>query len=343
MQKIDEASPRPIVNVSMTARFLHVANGTSTTDTISAAAIPGMRSIWADPLYEGPVPGGLSDGELLDVRARYLAGPDQGDVEPVSDLRRWRQAIEVHESYDELVLWFEHDLFDQLNLIQLLSWIRTRVPAGKVVSLVCVGSFPGHPRFKGLGELTPGELSSLFETRRPLSDAQYALAERAWTAFRKPGPEALEALRRSDTSALPYFAAALERFLQEYPSTIDGLSRSERRLLRLAAPGPIRVEDAFPRMHDGEDAYYITDCSLAALVATLSRTSPPLLTFTGDPNADDRVLHGSVSLTEAGREVLAGRRDRVACGVDRWLGGVHLQSGGVIWRWDEDHRRLTQL
>ena len=29
-----------------------------------------------------------------------------------------------HESYDELILWFEHDLFDQLNLIQLLTWIR---------------------------------------------------------------------------------------------------------------------------------------------------------------------------------------------------------------------------
>jgi hypothetical protein len=321
--------------------LLHVANGTSTTETISAAAIPGMRSIWADVLYEGPVPGGLSDGELLDVRARFLAGPDPGDVDPVNDLRRWRQAIEAHESYDELVLWFEHDLFDQLNLIQLLSWIRTRVPANKVVSLVCIGSFPGHPRFKGLGELSPSELSSLFATRRPLSDAEYALAERGWKAFREPAPDALEALGRSDTSALPYFRAALERFLQEYPSTIDGLSRSERRLLQLAESGPIRVESAFPRMHDGEDAYYITDGSLAELVATLARTSPPLLTFTGDPNAGDRVLHGSVSLTEAGREVLAGRRDRVACGLDRWLGGVHLQSGGVIWRWDESHRRVT--
>ncbi len=342
MPKTDELSPRTIANVSATARFLHVANGTSTTETISAAAIPGMRSIWADPLYEGPVPGGLSDGELLDVRARYLAGADQGDVDRVNDLRRWRQAIEAHESYDELVLWFEHDLFDQLNLIQLLSWIRTCVPGGKVVSLVCIGSFPDHPRFKGLGELSPVELASLFETRRPLSDAQYALAERAWKAFREPGPDALETLRHSGTDALPYFAAALERFLQEYPSTIDGLSRSERRLLQLAEPGPIRVEAAFPRMHDGEDAYYITDCSLAGLVAVLSRTSPPLLGFTGDPGADDRVLHGSVSLTEAGREVLAGRRDRVGCGLDRWLGGVHLESGGVIWRWDEDHRRLAQ-
>ena len=59
------------------ARCLHVANGTCTTSIIEAAGLPGVRSIWADPLYEGPVPAGLSDEELLDVRAGYLAGPGE--------------------------------------------------------------------------------------------------------------------------------------------------------------------------------------------------------------------------------------------------------------------------
>ncbi len=163
--------------------FLHVANGTCTTRIIESAGIPGALSIWADPLYEGPVPPGLTDAELLDVRTRHLAGTaddktyDAGaatdaSLDVVNDLRQWRAAIERHESYDELILWFEHDLFDQLNLIQLLSWIHERLPAAKVVSLVCIGSFPGHPRFKGLGELTPDELASLLETRQRVSDAQ---------------------------------------------------------------------------------------------------------------------------------------------------------------------------
>jgi hypothetical protein len=327
--------------------FLHVANGTSTTATLEATGIPGSRSIWADPLYEGPVPGGLSDEALLDVRARYLEGPTQeASADPVNDLKRWRQIIQAHDAYDELVLWFEHDLFDQLNLIQILSWIRTRLPSDKQVSLVCIGSFPGHPRFKGLGELSPDELQSLFETRRPIGDADYVLAERSWQALRDATPEALEALLRSDTSALPYLAAAIARFLQEYPWTGDGLSRSERRLLRLAEPGPMAVATAFPRMHDDEDAYYITDSSLLGLVATLSRTSPPLIAVTDGADAAlnqlHGQLHGTVTLTDAGHDVLAGRADRVACGLDRWLGGVHLQSGAVIWRWDEDRRRVTR-
>jgi hypothetical protein len=323
-------------------RFLHVANGTCTTDILAATAIPGVRSIWADPLYEGPVPA-ASDEELLAVRARYLAGTDEGsDVAPVNDLRRWRQVIAAHGSYDELVLWFEHDLFDQLNLIQILSWIRERLPAGKAVSLVCIGSFAGHPRFKGLGELSPDELASLFERRRRVGDAEYVVAERAWRAFRETTPEALDDLRRSDTTPLTYLAPALERFLQEYPSTSDGLSRTERRLLRLAERGPIALKTAFPRMHDDEDVYYVTDGSLSALAAALSRTTPPLMTVTDGAGAAATLLHETVSVTDAGREVLTGRRDRVACGLDRWLGGVHLDGRGAMWRWDDEARRMTR-
>jgi len=312
------------------SRTLHVANGTSVTDTLALTGIPGTLSIWADPLHDGPVPAGLSDAELVEVRTRYLLGDFAPSEDRWNDLRRWREVIDDHGSYDELVLWFEHDLFDQLNLIQLLSYLRVRPPVGKIVSLICINSFPGHPDFHGLGELPPPELASLFETRHLLIDAEYALAERAWQAFREPMPEALDEFRRSDTAALPYLARALERFLEDYPSTAEGLSRSERRVLRLADNG-ISFERAYPRMHEGEDAHYISGESFVDLVEELTKTSPPLL----------QVVDRSISLTSEGREVLAGRKDRVSCGLDRWMGGVHLKTGErPIWRWDEVERRI---
>jgi hypothetical protein len=340
------------VTRSATTRFLHVANGTCTTRLIQNAGIPGALSIWADPLYEGPVPGGLTDEALLDVRQRYHSGPadvspgarsgSDPSLDPANDMRQWRATIERHDSYDELILWFEHDLFDQLCLIQLLTWIRERLPRTKPVSLVCIGSFPGHPEFKGLGELTPGEVASLLEIRQRLSEPQYALAEHAWQAFREPTPEALGDIRQRDTSALPYLAGTLTRFLQEYPWTADGLSRAERRLLELASGDGIALSSAFRRMHDGETVYYITDTSLARLAEELSRTSPPLLTLAPGSAGNDEGLRGTVTVTDTGRAVLAGRLDKVAtCGIDRWLGGVHLQSGGALWRWDDARQRIV--
>jgi hypothetical protein len=350
---INEVFEEQPVTPSGKTRFLHVANGTSTTMTIEAAGIPGARSIWADPLYEGPVPGGLSDTALLDVRIRFLSGPadltwaawagSDPSLDPANDLRQWRATIDRHESYDELILWFEHDLFDQLNLIQVLAFIRDHVPTTKPVSLICIGSFPGRPDFKGLGQLTTDELASLLETRQPISGPQYEVARRAWHAFREPTPEALDKLRQDDTSALPYLAAAITRFLQEYPWTSDGLSRTERRLLELASGDGIALWKAFPRMHEGEQAYYVTDGSLAALAETLSGTSPPLLTLDVSRAAEGHVLMGIVALTDTGRSVLAGQVDRVeTCGIDRWLGGVRLQSGGQLWRWDDTRQRVTK-
>ena len=325
-------------------RFLHVANGTCTTSIIRTAGIPGLRSQWADPLYEGPVPGGLTDEELVAVRERFLVGPDVNlEDENENSLKTWRAAIDRHESYDEMILWFEHDLFDQLNLIQLLTWVRARVPAAKTVSLVCIGSFPGRPAFKGLGELTPDELATLVETRRPVSEAQYALAARAWNAFRAADPEDLDRLWRSDLQALPFLSAALRRFLEEYPWTGDGLSRSERRLLELADPGPIDLVAAFPRMHEGEKAYFITDGSIVSLVETFSGTTPALLTYDAGASTPGHVLHGAVAITNAGRDVFAGRLDRIAaCGLDRWYGGVHLQDNAPMWRWDAQAQRIRR-
>lgn len=318
-------------------RALHVANGTSTTRLIEAAALPGTTSLWADPLHDGPVPGGLTDDELVEVRARHFGSG--GD--PVNDLRRWRSAIAAADTYDELVLWYEHDLFDQLNLVQVLPWIRERLPSGAVVSLICIGSFPGRPAFKGLGELSPADLAPLFADRERVRHAQYALAARAWDAFRADSPERLDDLRRSDTSDLPFLGAAITRFLEDYPWTRDGLSRTERQLLSLASHGPIALSAVLPRMTGEGDAYHVTDLALVDLADGLAGTSPALVTLS--PAASAAPLDRQVALTDVGREVLAGQADRVRrCGIDRWLGGVHVQGRSRVWRWDDAAQRLRR-
>lgn len=312
-------------------RRLHVANGLATTALIEAAGLSGRTSEWADPLYEGPVPA-LSDDALVVVRARYLAPEVRPVEETVAHLRRWRQVIEDADAFDELVLWYEHDLFDQLNLVQVLAWLAAR-PQRSAVSLVCIGAFPGRPQFKGLGELTPADLAMLFPLRRPVAHAQFETAARVWEAFRAESPERLDRLRRDGLSALPFLAPALERFLEEYPWTRDGLSRSERRLLHVAAEAKARLRDVFPRLHDGETAYYVTDGGLLDMVQRLSTSAPALLAI--DPaTASGRPFDRAIGITEAGRRVLDGALDRVAaCGLDTWRGGVHL-TADRLWRWN---------
>ena len=320
--------------------LLHVANGHATTGLIELAGLPGRTMVWCDPLYDGPVPGNITDEELIRVRAEHLRAPDETLDDVVADLRYWRSAID-QQHYDELVLWYEHDLFDQLNLIQILTHLAgSRI--ARPVTLVSIDSFPGHPDFKGIGELSPSDVAGLFGRRALISDRQIALASRAWIAFRSDDPRALEALLSTDTSELPYLAAALRRHLEEFPSDTNGLSRSERRLMEQAVDGPADLHRVLPNMQIGERAFLITDTGVLECAQALAQSSPALVTLRTDSDGFVRSLpKGEVALTDAGRTVLDGAADRVElCGIDRWLGGVHLAGRGPSWRWNSQRGEL---
>lgn len=279
---------------------LHVANGHCTTRLIEAAGLPGRTSIWADALHDGPVPN-VSDDLLVRVRAEFIADGlnlSADDVE--ADLKRWRAIIDNDDAYDELVLWFEHDLFDQLNLIQLLTRIGRDRRIRRRATLVSIDRYPGHEDFKGLGELSPSDIAALFQTRQPVSLQQFSLAAAAWDAFRSSRAR-LEGLLREDTSALPFLAAALRRHLDETAPAPSGLTLSERRLIDQLARGPLDIHAAFNAMHEGETAYYITDSSFWAMVTRLAARSPALIEVAvTQPSQTDRpsLPSGTLSLRQ---------------------------------------------
>ena len=281
------------------AEALHVANGHCTTRLIEAAGLPGRTSIWADALHDGPVPD-VGDDQLVPIRAAFIAdGLDVSAGQVEADLRQWRAIIDQDHRYDELVLWFEHDLFDQLNLIQLLTRIGRDRPIRKPVSLISIDRYPGHPNFKGLGELSPADLASLFTTRRRVTPQQFALAAVAWDAFRSGSRARLDSLLQSDTSALPFLAAALRRYLDEAATEPGGLTRSERRLIEQLTRGPVEIHAAFSGMHEGETAYYMTDSSFWTMVKGLADRSPALIdvAVTQPPGSDRPSLPtGTLSL-----------------------------------------------
>ncbi len=166
---------------------------------------------------------------------------------------------------------------------------------------------------------------------------------RAWGAFRADNPLSLDALLRTDTSALPFLAAALARHLEDYPWTRDGLSRTERRVMSLAQSAPVDIRTAFPRMHDDETAFYIADSSFWQVVTELKSTTPALVAVTLTSSAAGRLPAGTIALTDTGRSVVGGHDDRVElCGIDRWLGGVHLTGTQPVWRWDHAQGRICR-
>jgi Domain of unknown function (DUF1835) len=330
--------------------MLHITNGDSAAGSLRVSGLPGVVLAWRDILHDGPVPAGLTLDELRPVRARYIAEQRWGAYDAVlADFTQRDATLKDANAEDQIVLWFEHDLYDQLQLLQLLDWFAEHPLQGKL-SLLCIGAHPDFADFSGLGQLTPAQLAALFPQRHAVTEAELALGRAAWTAFRAPDPTAIERLLDSDTSALLYLRAALERHLEEYPDAHSGLARSEQNILRAIADGEERPHYIYRASQVPEEAVYLGDWPVWARLTMLAEGPTPLVAqFDGAPflapaeypPADD-FLAQRLTLTDAGRAALADELDWIEVhSADSWRGGVHLRSPDAVWRWEAATRRIV--
>jgi hypothetical protein len=110
--------------------------------------------------------------------------------------------------------------------------------------------------------------------------------------------------------------------------------------MTLVEGGVSKIWSVFPRMHDGEDAFFIADGSFWTVALDLERAS--LVAVDARMRNPLQLPVGTLSLTPLGRDVLDGREDRIRrCGIDRWLGGVHLDRRDGVWRWDDGAGRIV--
>lgn len=325
------------------ARLLHVTNGSVAADVLRESGVPGRVTITADVLHEGPTPAGLPPERWRKVRARYLAESGYGGYdECLATLTEWDHAVEDHRAEDELVLWFEHDLFDQLLLIRTLDRLASQDLGLTRLSLICIGEHPEVQPFLGLGQLTPEQMAALLPARRTVTREQIVLARHAWRAFCASEPVGIEVAIRRDTSALPFLAGALHRHLEEFPSLQGGLSRTEHQALAVlaAAGGTLSFEDLFRTAQGMEERPFLGDTSFQRRLQELSDDPRRLVRLEREPGSGLRGLR--VILTSTGLDVLEGRDDWVRIhGIERWLGGVHLHGREAQWRWDPARDRLV--
>ena len=297
----------------------------------------------------GPAPEGLSLEAWREARAKFLADEYELKFEDCrKDLLQQEAALERFTEHDETILWFEHDLFCQINLIYLLDWFSKRPVDKTRLSLICVGEFPGVEDFRGLGQLTGEQLASLFGTRHEVTTEELGLAARAWAAYVSDNPQPIAQLIDEESSALPFLKAALRLHLMRFPSATNGLGRVENKALEMISHGPVGFKSLFPRFAKAEPTYGLGDSQFWNELKRLGKARHPLITTAGPENPErgrksNRFLEASFELTEAGRAVLAGERDFIELnGIDLWLGGVHLADGAAMWRWDEQNGRLVR-
>lgn len=316
--------------------ILNITNGDCAVDIMKKANIPGDFLPWRDILHDGPVPECLSLDDLSKIRAQFIVDRGWGTLEETAKQFIERDNIlKSIDKYEKAILWFEHDLYDQLQLLQILDWLNKHRPKEVDLSIICVDRY--------LGTLLPSEMIELFEYEEPITEDHFILASLAWSAFRSNSPDKWCALLKRDTDALPFLEGAIMRLLDEYPSVITGMSRTSEEALKIIAQREHRFSKIFDCYQKTEERRFLGDSSFLMILEQLLESSPPLVKLTKGHELNlASSLDAELTITSAGKDVLAGVKNWIeVVELDRWVGGVHLTSDNA-WCWNSTSKSLSK-
>lgn len=334
---------------------LHLTNGDHAATALARSGLPGDILSWRDVLHDGPVPADVELPAFRRARGEFLASRGwTSQSAAIADFEERDARLESAATGDEVVLWFEPDLFDQLQLIQVLARLARRAPEARPRITIC-------PADCYLGPLAPETFVPLYAARREVQPLDLEQGLVAWEAFTAPTPEALlritDRLDREvhgrtygsdDTVRLPHLVAALRRQLEEFPDTQSGLSRTERQLCEVLATGALPLGKLYTAQQSAESWRWLGDWGFAWYVQRLSDCAHPVVVHANGSrviaplrDTDGKVFwERVVQLTPLGQELVRDRADLVRMnGIDRWIGGVHCATSRH-WRWDPHHYAL---
>ena len=312
---------------------LIITNGDVAAELLAAAGADGDIMPWRDVLHEGPIVGG-SLAESGAVRSAFLAGRFGIEPEEATAAFAERDAvIRDHAAYETVELWFEHDLYDQLQVLQVLSFFadENRIDGLRLVQAD-----------EYLGVQTPETILRFADHARDVDEDMLDFADLLWADLAMPTPEAVVERIEEPADGLPFVAPALYRFLEELPSPDGGLGRTEAAALSFLTDRPLTAIDLFRRTIAAETAAFMGDLSFFLMLHDLADCPDPLLAGLSPAEDDDEERYGRpLTLTETGRRVLAGEADHVRLnGIDRWWAGTRLK-GRAVWRYDRETMRLV--
>lgn len=321
-----------------TERTLHIRCGSDIVGALRRAGFVGHFHEFADPFCQGPVRD-LPRPAFIAERASFVA--QAYGIYPQTALARLEDeyaGLTRLDDHDEVVLWFEHDSYDQL----ILAFLLAELPATLNLSLICADRAPGVRDFIGLGQLAPEVIRLLWERRVVVERAHHELGAVVWRALRAPSPEALQVIA-ARTPAVPPMAGALQRQLRELPALENGLSLTEQIALDLLADGPLSGRTLFARLtREREPLPFLGDAMFWSVLRALAAEPDPLILAPPTDHHEASWAERKVTLTPLGDAVRRGLEDRLAREAPvRWVGGIEIAPRRPAWRWDEARTRVV--
>ncbi|MCA0971990.1 DUF1835 domain-containing protein [Halobacillus litoralis] len=299
--------------------MIHIVNGDAVGERLS---VEGEVIVWCEMYDWGPLNHEWHHNDLIGRRAAFF----EEALELPSPLFIQTSKEQLHALHnippeEEVVLWFEHDRYDQTMLMFLIHELSKRALN---LSMVTLDAHPSADPFYGMGQLDDDHLNDLIKTKQTVTPEQVEEAVRGWRAYASPSVKGVEKWVRESPHPLPYLKEAMNAHLDYFPDRDTGVNRVEKDVLSFLN-GNIRT---FKEVHQFLRENRIRDGISDLYASHILRQIDLLLERDGPlPNFNTPERNPEITLSQLGQRVLQGEVSRIAaCGIDTWVGGVRLFS-----------------
>ena len=216
----------------MNSSTLHITNGDSTTNYLKKLRFSGDFITWREMLCEGKTTTDVGSETFWKNRFHFLKTSYNVSKKKFIDytLKEYRSLCNQKEN-KEIVLWFGYDLFCQINMLAVISWLKT-YRKGYHISLVCSGKVKDSKKLKSLSQLSENQIHQHYKNRIDLTQDDIEYADYIWQLYCSDSPLRLETVYKfNPMSPFQYLASAIEAHLLRFPSIKNGLNQVENTIL----------------------------------------------------------------------------------------------------------------
>lgn len=218
-------------------KTLHILNGDSTAEIFSKSSILGDIIVWREMLCEGSIQDEIGSDDFW--KSRYTFFENEFDIKKLEYYDKTiKEIVKLDDlsNYNEVVLWFEYDLFCQVNLLALCTYLLKSFRKDINYYLVCTGKEKGKNQLQSLSDYNSKDYKFLFENKLKLTKNNLLFAETCWNLYVENDFEKLKNFDFNKSSKFAYLQLAINQHLQRF-SKQNGLNQIENKILEIINSG----------------------------------------------------------------------------------------------------------
>ena len=239
----------------------NILNGDSLAYSFPDAKIEGNIIV----IREGLIDGDLSGGNLHDFwqsRAKYMKITETEYNNSV--VKEFEKIISAPDN-SEFNLWFEYDLFCQVNMWFVISIINSLSIKKEIFAVYTSYLDQTSKQFwNGFGPANSDELKVCYANKIPLSEADINLGKDLWEAYKNGDLEKLTILSKDQSLAFPHLQEVVKAHVDRFPK--DGTNgRPEKVIEDITKNISTDFQEVFKEFWNRESIYGFGDSQLKIL------------------------------------------------------------------------------